>query len=174
MTALQEDQDTSETEEDYELIPHKEIIELKDEIKKFHENAPNPNKHLQISMDELERKIDNLLEVFERAMHTMGEDEGNITFQEKMQPILHRMDKILEQNAQIADGIVAMADLVNELKEQGSPKKRDIFMDFSAPRGMSSPPSSMPSFPGDFPPPPPLDGPMPALRGMPPPPPRRR
>lgn len=172
-----QDKDISEIEDEYELIPHKEIVELKDELKKLHDNPPTPNKHLQISMDDLAKKIDNLVNVFEKAMHTMTEDEGGATFKERMQPILHRMDKVLEQNAQIADGIVALADLVAELKENSEAHQQHNPGSLS--RTMPPPPGSMPSPPGEFPPPPafpppPQGSPHPPLSGMPPPPPRKR
>ncbi|MBS3176666.1 hypothetical protein J4457_05520 [Candidatus Woesearchaeota archaeon] len=164
-----------EVEDEYELIPHKEIVELKDEIQKLHENPPSPSKHLQISMNDLAKRLEEMTTIFEKAMQSMTEEEGGITFQEKMQPVLHRMDKILEQNAQIADGIVAMADIVNELKDKVD----------RVPSGSSSfeesfqPPGAIPPPPSNFPPPPgmpPLAGfsPNPPLMGMPPPPPRRR
>jgi len=167
------DTEDFETEDEYELIPHKEIVELKDEIKKLHDNPPSPSKHLQISMNDLAKRLEQMTEVFEKAMNGMAEEEGGLTFKERMQPILHRMDKILEQNAQIADGIVAMADMVNELKEQKGPVQQEVNDDFFPP------PPDMPSprgrIPQDMPPPPGFPpGPTPPLMGMPPPPPRRR
>ena len=169
-----EDNQNSDAEDEYELIPHKEISELKDEIRRLHDNPPSPSKHLQISMDDLAAKLDNMTKVFEKAMRTMSEDEGGLTFKDKMQPILHRMDKILEQNSQIADGIVAMADMVNELKDENTKPMQEQQSDDFFP-----PPPGMPPSPGNFPPPPgmpmpPGMPPMPPLSGMPPPPPRRR
>ncbi|MBS3128016.1 hypothetical protein J4410_02635 [Candidatus Woesearchaeota archaeon] len=166
----------SEVEDEYELIPHKEIVELKDEIRKLHENPPSPTKHLQISMNDLARKLDQMTEVFEKSMKVMSDEEGGLSFQERMQPLLHRMDKILEQNAQIADGIVAMADMMNDLKG-GAPQKEeelDFPQPLGAPAGMPPFPSAMPPPPGYFPPPGMPPGPRPPLSGLPPPPPPRR
>ena len=109
------DNEREEYGEEYELMPHKEILELRDELHKL-KIRPN-EKTLQLSMVELSAKVDKLIDIFSEAMHEIRIEEGGLTFQDKMKPMVDRMDKILEQNSQIAEGVVAIADLVNELKD---------------------------------------------------------
>lgn len=100
--------------DDYELMPHRDIIELREELRRLREKPSE--KTLQISMVELASKLDRIIEIFEEAKEMIKVEEGALTFQEKMRPLVERMEKILEQNSQIAEGVVAIADMVNELK----------------------------------------------------------
>jgi hypothetical protein len=102
--------------EEYELLPHKEIEELKDELAKLKEFEITPTKKLRVSLVELNSKLDKLLDIFEDAMRQVQIEEGGMTFHEKMKPIVDKMNKILDQNAQIAEGIVTLADMVKEGK----------------------------------------------------------
>jgi len=106
----------SPPEEEYELVPYKEISELKDELHKLKDYPIPSSKKLQVSMDDLAMKIDRMTAVLEEASHELHAEEGGLTFQEKMHPMMERMNKILEQNSEIAKGIVAVADLVEELR----------------------------------------------------------
>lgn len=132
--------------EDYELLPHRDIVELKEELRKL--KAKPSEKTLQIAMVELSSKMDRLIEIFEEAKEMIKIEEGAFTFQEKIKPLVTRVEKVLEQNSQIAEGVVAIADMVNELK------------------GGTAPAPAMPPAPGfgEMPPPP-------SEEGMPPPPP---
>ncbi|MEM4263894.1 MAG: hypothetical protein QW666_03300 [Candidatus Woesearchaeota archaeon] len=103
-------------EEEYELLPHKEIEELKSELQKLKEFEITPTKKLSVSLLELNKKLDKLLAIFDEATHMIKSEEMGLTFKERMKPISDKMDKILEQNADIAEGIVAIADMVKEMK----------------------------------------------------------
>ena len=103
---------------DYELLPHKDIVELREELQRL--KAKPSERTLQISMVELAGKVDKLIDIFADALEQIRVEEGGLTFQEKMKPVLTRMEKILEQNSQIAEGIVALADMVNEMKPGGA------------------------------------------------------
>lgn len=102
--------------EEYELLPHKEIEELKEELAKLKEFEITPTKKLRVSLVELNSKLDKLLDIFEDAMRQVQIEEGGMTFHEKMKPIADKMNKILDQNAQIAEGIVTMADMIKEMR----------------------------------------------------------
>ena len=118
-------------DDNYELVPYKEIQDLKQELNRL-KDVPIPStKKLQITMDELAMKIDRMTAIFEEAGHEIQVEEGGLTFQEKMKPVLEKMNKILEQNSEIAKGIVAVADLVNDLKnrmEEGFTVKKEESM----------------------------------------------
>ena len=99
-------------EDDYELLPHKEIAELKEELAKLKDFEVTPSKKLQVSIIELNQKLDKLLTIFEDATHEMRAEESSLSFAEKMQPLVEKMNKILDQNAEIASGILAVADML--------------------------------------------------------------
>jgi len=105
-------------EEEYELLPHKDIVELREELRKLKSMPPEAGKHAEASYEELTEKMDNLLEIFKEAERTIGVEEGAATFKEKMAPIVEKMNKILQQNSEIAEGIVALADIMNEIKDK--------------------------------------------------------
>ncbi|MEM4282451.1 MAG: hypothetical protein QW559_01270 [Candidatus Woesearchaeota archaeon] len=109
---------STEPSNEYELVPYKEIKEMQEELAKIKEFPSGPARRMQISMDQLAAKLDKLIAIFEEAMHELRVEEGGLSFQEKMKPLMDRMSKILDQNAEIASGIVALADLINELKQK--------------------------------------------------------
>ena len=130
--------------EEYELMPHKDVLELRDELRKL---KMHPNeKTLQLSMVELASKVDKLADIFEEAMHEIRIEEGGLTFQDKMKPLIDRMDKILEQNSQIAEGVVAIADMVNELKDLMGGSQKPL-PDVGASQGFTPSPGSPPPMP---------------------------
>ena len=171
--------DEEPIEGEYELIPHKEIRELKEELQKLREFPAGPGTKLQISLDELSKKTDRMIEIFDEAFHEITTEEGGLSFKEKMQPLTDKMNKVLEQNAEIASGIVALADIMTELKGQlGHVQPKPIMRPpIPTNTGPSMPttngPPMIPRPPGvpthGFPRPP---GP-PRPQGMPPPPPKR-
>lgn len=139
-------------EEEYELLPHKEIEDLKDELAKLKEFEIAPSKRLQVSLLELNTKLDKLITIFEDATHELRIEEGGLSFTEKMKPVLEKMNKILEQNSEIASGILALADMVKEVKEAKEEQPRETMPKMPgqaiAP-GMPAPPGmpAMPSVP---------------------------
>ncbi len=162
-------------EEEYELLPHKEIEELKEELSKLKEFEIAPSKRLQVSLLELNTKLDKLITIFEDASHELRVEEGGLSFTEKMRPLLEKMNKVLEQNSEIASGILALADMVKELKEGEAPRRmpepmempRPMMAPMEAPRPMMAPPMAAPPV-GPMPPGVPPGMPLPPM------PPRRR
>lgn len=98
--------------DEYEILPHQELKDLKEELRKLKEFEITPSKQMHVTMIELNHKLDKLITIFEDAMHEVRVEEGGLSFTEKMQPIISKMNKILEQNSEIASGILAIADMV--------------------------------------------------------------
>jgi hypothetical protein len=164
---------SSDEGEEYELLPEKEIQGLKEELRKLKDFEITPSKKMGVQLVELNTKLDKLLSIFEEATTALQLEEGGLSFKEKMRPLSEKMNKILEQNSEIAQGIVAVADLVKGLREdlgkggfdKGTfeptpPMPLPTSGAFAPPPGA---PQRMPVVPGMMPPP-----------GIPPPPPRRR
>ncbi|MBI4141987.1 hypothetical protein HY484_03625 [Candidatus Woesearchaeota archaeon] len=104
--------------EDYEVLPESEVKGLRDELRKARKFDLSPSKELHISVNELNAKLDKLIGIFDEASRDLKIEEGGLTFHEKMRPLAEKMNKILEQNAEIAEGIVAIADIVKEFKDE--------------------------------------------------------
>jgi len=132
--------------EEYELLPHKEIEELKDELRKLKEFEITPSKKMHVTMIELNHKLDKLITIFEDAMHEVRVEEGGLSFAEKMKPVVSKMNKILEQNSEIASGILAVADMLKGKQTEPSYQEEPELPSF-APEGPSPPPMP-PAAPG--------------------------
>lgn len=172
---------SKEETEEYELLPHKEIEELKDELQKLKEFEITPTKKLRISLIELNKKLDRLLQIFDEARQDIRTEEAGLGFKEKMKPFLDKLDRLLEQQADIAEGMVALSDIVKgrkeeepeESEEEEEPLFRPSMPEF--PPAIQKPP--MPQMPPSGPPrygvPPPPMRPgvniRPPMPGMPPP-----
>ncbi len=171
------DEEIPASEEEYELLPHKEIEDLKEELAKLKEFEIAPSKKLQVSLLELDTKLDKLITIFEDATHEMRIEEGGLSFTEKMKPLLEKMNKILEQNSEIASGILALADMVKEGKTAQKPETEEFGMSPSPqmqmmPPMQMAPPMPMP--PRQAPPAGPMPPGVPPGMPLPPMPPRRR
>ena len=167
---------SSDDGEDYEILPQKEIQELKGELQKLKDFEIMPSKKLGVQLIELNTKLDKLLSIFEEATTALQLEEGGLSFKDKMRPVVEKMNKILEQNSEIAQGIVAVADLVKDLRND---MDKGVTVKESAIEG----PQPMPLPPGNFGQQQPQQGMLPMMppQGMPrmmtpgiPPPPRRR
>ncbi len=111
--------DSSEaSDEEYELLPHKDIVELREELRKMKSMPSEAGSHASASFEELVKKMDRLTQIFEEAEKSVKLEEGAASFKEKMAPIIEKMNTILQQNSEIAEGIVALADIMGEIKEK--------------------------------------------------------
>ena len=172
-------------EEEYELLPHREIEALRDELKQLKSMPEEAGPHTDVAFEELTKKMDRLIEIFTAAEHEIKVEEGALTFKEKMAPLIQKMDKILEQNSEIAEGVVALADILSEMRsklEVGvafKPKAPGVMPPPAAPRvpPLGGPPGGIPppGVPPVGPPIPPVGpGPLPPLPRAPAPPEKKR
>ena len=142
-------------DDEYELLPHKQIADLKKELERL-KKGPTPEARNE--MERLNDSINNLLSLFKEASSQMHLEEQEATMvAEKLIPIEEKLDQILDQNQKIAEGIVALADLVKELKEDQKKKDRELPRPMTSmgpqPMGPMGPgPYPRPSFEGNLPP----------------------
>lgn len=174
-------------EEDYEILPEKEIKELKDELKKLKQGEVTPSKQFHISMIELSRRVDRLTDIFDEALKAIKEEEGGLSLSERLRPLNEKLQKIHEQQLDIAEGVVTLADMIKDMKRkmgaqfegeelQQPPKLALGFSELPTPPPLprSPPPFSPPSQFGPPPRPPQQWTPRPPAELPPPPPPPRR
>lgn len=130
--------------DDYELLPHEELEKLRRDIEHL-KKSPYPgtkqNKNLLGSMESLSDSINRLIAIFE------GTQEDLIKEYKDASPT-KLLVKISEQNAKIAEGIVAVAEMLKNDK----PMSPGPLPDRSMPPPQSMPPPSM-NNPGQMPPP---------------------
>src|SRR3989338_5033311 len=102
-------------DDDYEIIPLKEIAALKTQLNGLQKKLANGvSDEIVPSMDKLSGILENMLKFFEAASE--GIKAGDIS--EDNHDIMGKLNEIITQNETIAEGIVAIADMVKEIKEE--------------------------------------------------------
>jgi len=108
----------AEGEEDYDIIPHEEVLKLRkelDEIKKNPLGSTATGRELLESINSLNHNIVNLLNLFKEAAEELKFEENEAkVVSDKMIPMLQKFDTLIDQNEKLAKGIVAVADMVKE------------------------------------------------------------
>lgn len=95
---------------EYEILPHKEINELRKELESLREMDVTPTKKLHISIIELNRNVQKLLDIFEEALHEIKVEEGGLLFSDKVKPLVHRLDRLehnMENMADVLSNVIA-------------------------------------------------------------------
>lgn len=136
-----------EDSDEYEIIPQREIKKLKDELDSIKQFEVSPTKKMQVTMYELAKKLDKMSGVFEEALHTLRLEEGESGMYNHLKILREKVDKVLEQNADIAEAVISLAET---LKRMGAPMAPEMPLSRS-PDQFSAPPS-LPPAPGPLPP----------------------
>lgn len=103
--------------DNYDLVPHKEIKHLKEEIEKLR-SGESSNTEMLDSISTLAKSIENLNELFYSATEEMKQEEkSEELLVRRLQPMSDKLDEISEQNQKIARAIIALTDMIKE-KEQ--------------------------------------------------------
>jgi len=98
-------------DEDYEIISKKDVAKLKDEIKQLREGGA-PSESTVLS------RLNQMLDMFKDASASMGEEGSSSS---KLDEISSKMDKILDQHQQLAEGILAIVDMIKEAQGESEP-----------------------------------------------------
>lgn len=154
--------------EEWEMIPHKILSDLKDEVQGLKEKLDQPSLRSDMisTILELKASLKQLQGVIQTAIDTVGKEENDPILGE----LQAKMINLEQQNTQIAQALVTIADLVENMNRK---------MEGSAmmPPPRAAPPQLRPLPPRQpqrmAPPPPLAPRPMPRRppMGMPPPPP---
>ncbi len=109
------------------FLPTEELEKMRKEIsllKKQQGLEETDEDKMMESMNNLSFSITSLLKVFKEASKDLKMDTHDaVLVGQKLDKLLDRMDKIEEQNEKIAKGIVAVADMVEELQAGDLPKE---------------------------------------------------
>lgn len=105
-------------EEDWEMIPHKVLAELKDEVHALKERIAQPqlDKELVASISDLKSSIKQMQDVFQQALTKIGqEEEEELSLIKMIQELGKKLPDIEKQNEQIAKAMVAIAEMVDAM-----------------------------------------------------------
>jgi chromosome segregation ATPase len=107
------------------LLPGDEMEKLRREIEILKQRqgiSPRDDNDQRASMVALSKSINSLIRVFKEASDEMKMDTHDaVLVTQKLDKIVDRLEKIEIQNEKIAKGIVAIADMVEDL--QAAPKQ---------------------------------------------------
>jgi hypothetical protein len=110
------------TEDEYAIVSKKEFMTLKKELERLKKNpleGSESGENLQDSIDNLNKSLNVMLEVFKQAAEDMKlEEHDSETIAKQIGPITDKVDMLIDQNQKIAKGIVAIADMVKEKLEE--------------------------------------------------------
>lgn len=150
--------------EEWEMIPHKLLSDLKDEVQGLKEKLDQPSLRSDMisTILELKASLKQLQGVIQTAIDAVGKEENDPALTQ----LQAKMSNLEQQNTQIAQALVTIADLVESMnkKMEGSPPPRPV-----PPPLRPLPPR--PPQPQRMAPPPPRPAPRQPPMGMPPPPP---
>ena len=92
-------------DEDYEIISHKEVARLKQELKSLKEGE------LTASNKEISHKLNQMIDIFKEASIMMKDEKSS---KDSHNEIMDKLDKLLDQNQKIAEGVLAVADMISK------------------------------------------------------------
>ena len=112
------------TEEDF--VSYKDISELKREFGGMMGNKDISPKDLNYSMHKLADTMSTMMEIFGAAAEQMKLEEKEYELEaKKHETIISKLDKIIDQNKTIAEGMVAIVEMVKE--KYSDKEKESIF-----------------------------------------------
>lgn len=114
---------------EWEIMPHKTIEKIKDEIDGLKLKAASKdtisNESLRKSIDNLTHSVNDLMSLFKEAAEELKlEEESREKVSDQFGPLLNRIDNLESENKKIAQGILAVADLIEkDMKSKPAPGK---------------------------------------------------
>jgi TolA-binding protein len=108
--------------EDWEIIPHKILADLRDEVEALKQKLSKPQEEeLMGSISDLKKSISELHSLFSTALQQMSHESESEHESKAVQDIIKQLSEVKQENQQIAKAMVAIADMVEEL-----PRKIDV------------------------------------------------
>ena len=105
-------------DDDYQILSRREIERLKKELKDARSGSGN-SEDLEKSIGALGEKLDMIMDVFESAAEDLKEEDAESQLvKDKIEPMMQKIADIEEQNKKLAEGIVAINQIVDEKLQQ--------------------------------------------------------
>ena len=100
-------------DEPYDMLPHREIEELKRQVQELKTRSDKSSSQAIVdSLDQLTRSMDAMLKLFTEASHEVKGDD------KEHEQIADKLYEIIEQNKTIAEGMIAVSDMVRDFVEK--------------------------------------------------------
>src|SRR3989338_5660759 len=120
-------------EEDWEMVPHKILADLRDEVQALKEKITQPeapSKELTATISSLQSSINQLLTIFNTAL-TSVKDEPNVQQDVRMlvQSLNSRLSNLERQNEQIAKALIAFSGILERHETDGKEPRPIMPMD---------------------------------------------
>lgn len=137
-----------ENNEEYQHVPKSKLADMEKELrvlKNARAGKGVTNEELQVSIERLTSGMEQMMKIFKMATEQIQlEDHDQDTVSQRLAPIIEKIDRLAEQNEKIADGVVAVADMIkdhmaNEMNEFKTVENKIGMMSMP-------PPTSMPTF----------------------------
>ena len=113
--------------EEYDLTPHKKLEKLEKEvehIKKYPIGSSSTGKNLLNAIESLNENINKLIDVFNEAAARMSQEGEEI---EESSEAHNKIDMLADQNKEIAEAVVSLADEMKKHREvPAAPKPEPI------------------------------------------------
>ena len=124
-------------EEDY-LVPYKDITELKKELEEIQGKKDVSIKDIHEAVVKLAHALTDMLEVFGAATEQMKFEESEYQANtRKHEMIISKLDKLFDQNKTIAEGMVAIVEVVKE--KLGAEREESFFKPKPEPKPFMKP-----------------------------------
>jgi len=121
----------------YELTPHRELAELKQQIQELKSRVDKASpKELINSMNALAKSMDSMLKLFTQAVEELKYEDREGSLSDGKGNINEKLDEIIGQNKVLADGMVAVSEMIEDL----TGKKSQVSKNFQPPIPQSSMP----------------------------------
>ncbi|MBN4049131.1 hypothetical protein JYT91_00770 [archaeon AH-315-M20] len=100
-------------DEPYDLLPHHEIEELKRQVEELKTRSDkSSSREIVNSLEQLTKSMDAMLRLFTDAARGVKGEEKEHSI------IVERLDAVIDQNKTIAEGMVAVSDMVKDFVEK--------------------------------------------------------
>ncbi|MBR9676300.1 hypothetical protein GOV05_04800 [Candidatus Woesearchaeota archaeon] len=107
---------------DYAIVPENDFSKLKKDVDNIKNNPFGQSKEGQEmlrNLKDLNDSLSSLVNLFNTATEELKQEEHDSALvSEKLGPMLDRVEELGKQNEKIAKGIVAVADMVKEVKNE--------------------------------------------------------
>ncbi|PLW79631.1 hypothetical protein C0585_06560 [Candidatus Woesearchaeota archaeon] len=121
---------------DYAIVPEEDFSKLKNKVDKIESNPfgeSKEGKELVTTLKDLNSSMSGLVNLFNTATEELKiEEHDSSLIAEKVGPLFEKIETLESQNEKIAKGIVAVADMVKELKMEIEDVKSQIKLGFES------------------------------------------
>ena len=141
-------------DDSYELTPHKELAELKQQLQELKSRVDKASpKELINSMNAMAKSMDSMLKLFTQAVEELKYEDREESLGNGKDSANEKLGKIIDQNKIIADGVVAVSEMIQDLNGNKSQVPKPPQQSFQPPMAQEPnfPPPKFEQPPNDLP-----------------------